>query len=68
MRARIFFEDEAPRIGAGWRIVTVRIGRKWVRVKGPHGSARFTKDQYARLKAQEQNDETHTGRIKRHAE
>lgn len=27
---RIFFEDEAPRIGSGWRTVHVRVGRKWV--------------------------------------
>lgn len=25
----IYFEDECPRIGAGWRTVTVKEGRKW---------------------------------------
>lgn len=27
---RIYFEDEAPRIGCGSRTVSVKIGRKWV--------------------------------------
>lgn len=27
---RIFFEDEAPSIGSGWRKVKVKVGRKWV--------------------------------------
>lgn len=30
LRYRVQFEDEAPRIGSGWRIVTVMIGRKFV--------------------------------------
>jgi len=29
-RARIYFEDEAPRIGMGWRTVAVKVGRKWL--------------------------------------
>lgn len=28
---RLYFEDEAPRIGSGWRTVEVKVGRKWVR-------------------------------------
>ena len=28
---RIFFEDEAPRIGSGSRKVHVKVGHKWVR-------------------------------------
>ena len=32
IKTRIFFEDEAPRIGCGWRWVTVIVGHKWVRV------------------------------------
>jgi hypothetical protein len=28
-RVKIYFEDECPRIGSGWRTVTVREGRKW---------------------------------------
>lgn len=31
---RVFFMTEAPRIGSGWRGVTVvKVGRKWVRIK-----------------------------------
>lgn len=29
MTVRIYLEDECPRIGAGWRTVDVKIGRKW---------------------------------------
>lgn len=29
---RVYFFDEAPRIGSGWRIVIAKQGRKWVRV------------------------------------
>jgi hypothetical protein len=29
-QTRIFFHDEVPRLGAGLRTVTVRVGRKWV--------------------------------------
>lgn len=28
---RIFFEDEAPRIGSGSRKVHIKVGNKWVR-------------------------------------
>jgi|RhiMethySRZTD1v2_1073278.scaffolds.fasta_scaffold13987_7 hypothetical protein len=52
-RVKIFFHDEAPRIGCGWRLVTVKIGRKWVWVRDAQGGRavrRFTHDQYARLK------------------
>ena len=53
-QVKIFFEDEAPRLGSGWRWVTVRIGRKWVRVRDHMGrTARFTVDQYAKLKPRE---------------
>ena len=27
---RIYFEDEAPRIGSGWRTVDIKVGHKWV--------------------------------------
>lgn len=33
IRAKIFLHDEAPRIGAGWRIVQIKEGPKWVRLK-----------------------------------
>lgn len=26
----LYFEDECPRIGCGWRHVSVKVGRKWV--------------------------------------
>jgi len=32
-RADIYFEDECPRIGCGWRRVFVKVGRKWVRIE-----------------------------------
>lgn len=28
-QARIYLEDEAPRIGSGWRTVLIREGDKW---------------------------------------
>jgi len=29
--------DPVPRIGSGMRIVQVKVGRKWVRIKAPDG-------------------------------
>ena len=53
-RVKIFFEDEAPRLGCGWRWVYVKVGRKWVRVRDGMGrTARFTLDQYEQLKPRE---------------
>lgn len=37
---RLFFEDEAPRIGAGWRKVHVKVGRKWVVFRDTASDAR----------------------------
>jgi hypothetical protein len=37
MRMIVHLADEAPRIGAGWRIVEVEVGRKWVRLKDGSG-------------------------------
>lgn len=37
-RVRVLLHDEAPRIGSGWRIVEVEVGRKWVRLKVPGGA------------------------------
>jgi hypothetical protein len=34
-RLHVYFQDEAPRIGAGWRPVLAQIGYKWVRIKTP---------------------------------
>jgi hypothetical protein len=47
LRMRVFFMDEAPRIGSGWRIVSVMNGRKWVRLACEAGRAKFTKEQWA---------------------
>jgi hypothetical protein len=30
---RLYFEDEAPRIGSGWRTVHVTLGWKWARLR-----------------------------------
>ena len=39
---RVYFEDECPAIGAGWRLVMAKIGYKWVHVKTP-GAGRGTR-------------------------
>lgn len=28
----VYFQDECPRLGAGWRMVLVKVGYKWVRL------------------------------------
>lgn len=37
---RLYFEDECPRIGAGWRTVYVKTGRKWIYFRDPTTGAR----------------------------
>lgn len=32
IKADVYFQDEAPRIGCGWRRCNVMIGRKWIRI------------------------------------
>ena len=32
IKADCYFQDEAPRIGCGWRRCNVVIGRKWIRI------------------------------------
>ena len=32
---RLHLEDEIPALGCGVRVVLVKIGRKWVRIKSP---------------------------------
>lgn len=39
-KVRIYLEDEAPRIGCGWRTVMVRIGRKWAYILDPYNGNR----------------------------
>ena len=33
IKVRLYFEDEAPRIGAGWRTVYATVGYKWARLR-----------------------------------
>lgn len=33
---RVYFEDECPKIGCGWRTVIVKMGRKWVYFIDPY--------------------------------
>lgn len=48
-RMRVCFMDEAPRIGSGWRIVSVTVGRQWVRIASLAGRAKLTKAQWAMI-------------------
>lgn len=32
VKADVYFQDEAPRIGCGWRRCDVIVGRKWIRI------------------------------------
>lgn len=36
VRYYIYLQDEAPRIGAGWRPVMASIGYKWVKLRPTH--------------------------------
>lgn len=63
-RLRVHFNDEAPRIGSGKRIVLVDVGRKIVRVRDMHGNrAKFTKDEWERII---RNNAMGLGEVKRH--
>jgi hypothetical protein len=33
LKMRVYFEDEAPRIGSGWRTIYVTVGYKWARIR-----------------------------------
>lgn len=49
-RLRVCFNDEAPRIGSGWRIVFAKIGRTIVHLTDQHGNrAKFSKEQWKRI-------------------
>lgn len=39
-RTRVQLMDEMPRIGNGWRILDVKIGRKWAHVHDPNSGRR----------------------------
>lgn len=51
-RMRVFLQDEAPRVGSGWRIITALIGRKWVKIASKKGRARLTKKQWQTIVGQ----------------
>lgn len=46
---RVYFHDEAPRIGCGWRLVSVKVGREWVRLASRGGRAKLTKSAWAAI-------------------
>lgn len=46
LRMRIYLQGEAPRIGDGWRNVSVIIGRKFVRIATLEGRAKLTLEQW----------------------
>jgi hypothetical protein len=46
IRMRVYLQGEAPRIGDGWRNVSVIIGRKYVRIATLAGRAKLTMDQW----------------------
>jgi hypothetical protein len=50
IKMTLFFEDEAPRIGVGWRPVWTRFGRKWAYLAGPGGyRARISKTTFDKI-------------------
>lgn len=48
-RMRVYLQDEAPRIGCGWRIVQAMTGRKWVRIASVDGRGKLTKAVWASI-------------------
>ena len=52
-RMVVFFHDEWPAIGSGWRAVEVTIGYKWVTLRSKKGRSyrrkRFTKAQWKEI-------------------
>jgi hypothetical protein len=49
---RVYFYDEAPRIGSGWRTVFVKEGRKWAHIYYPpiHGGVRLKASLWDKIK------------------
>jgi len=48
----IYLQDEAPRIGSGWRVVTVKEGDKWAHLSTTTGRrARLRIEEFDRLEA-----------------
>lgn len=62
-RLMVQFEDEAPRIGSGWRLLTVEIGWKWVRLinKSANKRARIKREVFDRLNKREIPTESDDG-------
>jgi hypothetical protein len=51
-RARIYFQDECPRIGSGWRVVDVWEGEKWAHLATDTGRrSRIRLEELDRLEA-----------------
>ena len=48
-RMRVYFENECPRIGSGWRIVQVLEGRKWTRFAASAGRGKVAKAVWAQM-------------------
>ena len=41
----VYLEDEAPRLGAGWRLIEAKVGRKWAHLRdGMDRRARLPKE------------------------
>ena len=52
IKLQVYLEDEAPKIGAGWRLVHATVGRKWVRMVevGSERKAKLTVKIWEQLK------------------
>lgn len=57
IKLQVYLEDEAPKIGAGWRLVNATVGRKWVRMveSGSGRKAKLTVDVWKRLTKRDTN-------------
>ena len=47
----IYFQDEAPMIGSGWRRVTVKKGRKWVYLASKYGKKKLSMKRWKMLES-----------------
>jgi len=45
----IYFKDECPRVGSGWRKVQVKLGRKWVYISSIDGKNKISMKNWDRL-------------------
>jgi len=37
-KCHVYFQDEAPKVGAGWRVVIAKVGYKHVHLREPHAA------------------------------